>query len=198
MGRQILQHPQDIVAMQEITWNVRPDLIIETGIAYGGSLIFYASLLEVMGHGTVVGVEINLYKANRLAIEAHPLFNRIKILDGSSIAYSTFAKVREIAKGKKTLVCLDSNHTHDHVLRELNLYSPLVTKGSYMVVFDTMIENLPARLFKGKPYGKGNNPATAVREFLKTNPRFEIDKSIDDRLMASAAPEGYLKCLESD
>lgn len=195
LDRPIIQYPQDIVAMQEIIYRVKPDLIIETGIAYGGGLVFYASLLELMGHGAVLGIEKCLYNENREALMKHPLFHRIGILEGSSVSYSIIEKVYEIAHGKKVLMVLDSAHTHDHVLRELDAYSPLVERGSYIVVCDTVIEDLPDRLWKGKPYGRGDNPATAVREFLRNNNRFEVDRNMD-RLAISVAPGGYLKCLK--
>ena len=169
-------------------------MVIETGVAHGGSLMLYASILETLGHGEVLGIELNLYDENRKAIEEHPLSSRIRILDGSSISYSTLKAVREIATGK-TLVCLDSNHTHYHVYQELILYAPVVKIGSYIVVFDTMIEGVPRRLYPDKNYSKGNNPQTAVSEFLSINNRFEVDREIDERLMISSAPGGYLKCV---
>jgi cephalosporin hydroxylase len=167
MGRPIIQYPQDIIAMQEIIWEVKPDLIIETGIAHGGSLIYYASLLELIGKGEVLGIDIDIRKHNKEEIEKHPMFKRIKMIEGSSIDESIVAEVRSIAQGKQNiLVVLDSNHTFEHVLRELQMYSPLVSLGSYIVVFDTIVEDLPANYFKEKrPWGIGNNPKTAVRNF---------------------------------
>ena len=198
LGRPIIQFPQDIVALQEIIWRVRPDLIVETGIAHGGSLIFSASMLELLGgDGQALGIEIELRPQNRAEIEKHPLFKRIKIIDGSSIDESVAAQVRRAAAGKRqVLVILDSNHTHDHVREELRLYSPLVTKGSYLVVFDTVVEDMPDDFFPNRPWGRGNNPKTAVREFLKTNDRFEIDKDIDGKLLMTVAPDGYLRCVK--
>jgi cephalosporin hydroxylase len=194
LGRPIIQYPQDIVAMQEIIWKVRPDLIIETGIAHGGSLIFYASILELLGKGEVLGIDIDIRKHNRKAIEKHPMFKRISMLEGSSVSEDIIKQVRKIAKKKKSvLVVLDSNHTHEHVSKELQLYSPFVTKGSYMVVFDTVIENLPCNFFPDRPWGKGNNPKTAVKEFLKHNNNFVIDKDIEHKLLITVAPDGYLK-----
>jgi cephalosporin hydroxylase len=194
MGRPIIQYPQDIVAMQEIIWDIRPDLIIETGIAHGGSLIFYASLLELIGKGEVLGIDIDIRKHNRAEIEKHPMFKRIRMIEGSAIAEDVVRQVREAAAGKGTvLVCLDSNHTHEHVLRELESYAPLVTKGSYIVVFDTIVEDLPDNYLGDRPWTKGNNPLTAVHEFLKGNPDFVIDTDVDNKLLISVAPSGYLK-----
>lgn len=194
MGRPIIQYPQDILAMQEIIWNIKPDLIIETGIAHGGSLIFYASMLELLGeNGLVIGIDIDIRKHNRAEIEKHPMFKRIKMIEGSSIDESIVEKLRKIAEGKKVVVCLDSNHTHEHVLRELELYAPLVSIGSYCVVFDTIVEDMPAGSYPDRPWDKGNNPKTAVYEFLKKNDHFEIDKNIENKLLITVAPDGYLR-----
>lgn len=198
MGRPIIQYPQDMIAMQEIIWEIKPDLIIETGIAHGGSLIYYASLLELIGHGEVLGIDIDIRKHNRAEIEKHPMVKRIHMIEGSSISNDTVEKVKEYAKGKlKVIVCLDSNHTHEHVLSELNLYAPLVSPGSYIVAFDTIVENLPEGYFSQKrPWGIGNNPMTAVEEFARTNDSFIIDKEIDNKLLISVAPKGYLKRIK--
>lgn len=198
MGRPIIQFPQDIVSMQEIIWQVKPQLIIETGIAHGGSLIFYASMLELIGNdGLVLGIDIDIRQHNRLEIEKHPMYKRIKMIEGSSTHQDVIAKVYEIAEGKAPiLVALDSMHTHDHVLHELQAYSPLVTKDSYLVVFDTVIEDMPIDFFQDRPWGRGNNPKTAVWEFLKGNDRFEIDKDIEGKLLITVAPNGYLKCIK--
>jgi cephalosporin hydroxylase len=197
MGRPIIQYPQDIMAVQEIIWNYQPDLVIETGIAHGGSIILWASLLELIGGpGRVVGVDIDIRAHNRAAIEAHPMFKRITLIQGSSIEESVVAEIRSIATGaKRPLVLLDSNHTHDHVLAELRLYSPFVRKDSYLVAFDTIIENLPPDSWPDRPWTRGNNPMTAVDAFLKENPRFVIDTTIDDKLQISVAPRGYLRCV---
>lgn len=193
MGRPIIQYPQDMVAMQELIWQIKPDLIIETGIAHGGSLIYYASLLELIGKGEVLGIDIDIREHNRREIEAHPMFKRITMLQGSAIDQTLVDEVSKCAEGKKTImVCLDSNHTHSHVLRELELYSPFVTVGSYLIVFDTIIEDMPVN-FYDRPWNKGDNPKTAVWEFLKTTDDFEIDHSIDNKLLISVTPEGYLK-----
>ncbi|MCG2775342.1 MAG: cephalosporin hydroxylase family protein [Desulfobacterales bacterium] len=195
LGRPIIQYPQDMIALQEIIWQVKPDLIIETGIAHGGSIIFYASLLELLGgNGQVFGIDIDIREHNRVEIEKHPMFKRITMIEGSSVDEKIAEQVHTVAKDKKRImVFLDSMHTHDHVLKELQLYSPLVTKGSYLVVFDTVIEDMPEDFFPDRPWGKGNNPKTAVWEFLKTNDRFAVDKEIENKLLITVAPDGYLK-----
>ena len=200
LGRPIIQYPQDIVAMQELIWKVKPDLIIETGIAHGGSLIFSASmitLLEVskmIKSGKVLGIDIDIREHNRVEIEKHPLANKIKMIQGSSIDETIVRQVHDFAKDyNNILVALDSNHKHSHVLAELNAYALLVSKGSYCVVFDTIIEDMPEDIFSDRPWGKGNNPKTAVWEFLKTHPEFEIDKSIENKLLITVAPGGYLR-----
>ena len=201
LGRPIIQYPQDMIAMQELIWSIQPDLIIETGIAHGGSLIFYASMLELNAacggppDAEVLGVDIDIRAHNRAAIEAHPLFKRITMIEGSSIAPDIIAQIKAKAAGQqqRVLVCLDSNHTHDHVLAELEAYAPLTSVGSYCVVFDTVIEDMPAELFPDRPWGPGNNPKTAVWDYLKTHPEFEIDKSIQHKLLITVAPDGYLR-----
>jgi cephalosporin hydroxylase len=197
LGRPVIQLPQDVLAVQELIWQVRPDLVVETGIAHGGSLIHSASILELLGGGgLVVGVDVDLRAHNRREIEAHPLSRRIRLIEGSSTDEAVAAAVRAHALGRRrVLVILDSDHTHAHVLRELQLYAPLVTRDSYLIVFDTLIEDLPDELFAGRRWGKGNNPKTAVREFLETTGRFEIDARIPARLMLTCAPDGYLRCI---
>ncbi|MFH1708618.1 MAG: cephalosporin hydroxylase family protein [Planctomycetota bacterium] len=198
MGRPVIQFPQDLAAMQELIWKVRPGLIIETGIARGGSLVFYASMLELLGgDGRVLGVDIEIRSHNRAAIEAHPMFQRITMLEGSSIDPAIIRRVHEHAEGRRpVMVVLDSNHTHDHVLAELCAYGDLVTRGSYLVVFDTVIECMPDGFFKDRPWGRDNNPATAVRAFLGANKRFEADAAIDAKLQITVAPGGFLKCVQ--
>ena len=198
LGRPIIQFPQDIIASQEIIWSVKPDLIIETGIAHGGSLIFNASMLELLADdGQVLGIDMDIREHNRKEIENHPMSKRITMIEGSSIDTAVARQVHDFAKDKeRILVILDSNHTHKHVLREMELYSPLVKKGSYLVVFDTVVEDMPDELCQDRPWGKGNNPKTAVWEFLKTNDRFEIDKEIENKLLITVAPDGYLKCVK--
>jgi cephalosporin hydroxylase len=200
MGRPIIQFPQDTVAMQEIIWAVQPELIIETGIAHGGSLIFSASMLELNAasggprEAEVLGIDIDIRPHNRAAIEAHPMSRRISMIQGSSIDPAVISQVRKKAEEKhRVLVCLDSNHTHEHVLAELKAYGPLTSVGSYCVVFDTVIEDMPDDMYPDRPWGVGNNPKTAVRQFLKTHPEFEVDRSIDHKILITVAPEGFLK-----
>jgi cephalosporin hydroxylase len=200
LGRPIIQYPQDIVAMQELIWSIQPDLIIETGIAHGGSLIFSASMLELNAAcsgppgAEVLGIDIDIRSHNRKAIEDHPMFRRISMLQGSSVAPDVIEQVKAKAKGKRrVLVCLDSNHSHEHVLAELQAYALLASIGSYCVVFDTIVQDLPAELTGDRPWGPKNNPKTAVFEFLKNHPQFEIDKRIDHKLLISVAPDGFLK-----
>jgi cephalosporin hydroxylase len=208
--RPIIQYPQDIVAMQELIWDVRPDLIIETGIAHGGSLIFSASVLAMLDMcdaiqaGTamdparsdrrVLGIDIDIRAHNLAAIKAHPMASRIEMIEGSSIDPEVVAQVRDIAGQYETvLVCLDSNHTHDHVRAELEFYAPLTSVGSYCVVFDTLIEDMAADAYPDRPWGRGDNPKTAMWDYLKTHPEFEIDRSISDKLMITVADQGFLK-----
>jgi cephalosporin hydroxylase len=207
LGRPIIQFPQDIIAMQEIVWSMRPDLIIETGIAHGGSLIFHASLLELMGgDGRVLGLDIDIRQHNRVEIERHPMYKRIDMIQGSSVDPAIVAEVRRRASGRRSvLVVLDSNHTHDHVLAELRAYAPLVSPGGYCVVLDTVIEDFPPGSFPQRPWDRGNSPKTAVHEYLKQcessevrdssgrRVRYEIDRAFDHKLLISAAPEGFLK-----
>lgn len=197
MGRPIIQYPQDMIAMQEIIWDVKPDLIIETGIAHGGSIIYYASLLELIGNGEVLGIDIDIRLHNRRQIENHPMFKRIKMIQGSSVSEETVDEVKQYAAGKETiLVCLDSNHTHEHVLKELELYSPFVSMNSYLIVFDTIVEDMPDNYLPGRIWKKSDNPKTALYEFLKKNDSFEIQKQINNKLLISVAPDGYLKRIK--
>lgn len=200
LGRPIIQNPIDIMAMQEIIWEVKPDLIIETGIAHGGSLIFSASMLELNAacggprDAEVLGIDIDIRPHNREAIEAHPISSRITLLEGSSVAPEIISKVKEKTISKKrVLICMDSNHTHDHVLAELEAYALLTSVGSYCIVFDTFVEDVSADVFKDRPWYPGNSPKTAVWQYLKTHPEFEIDKSIQHKLLITVAPDGYLK-----
>ena len=189
-----------MVAMQELIWQIQPDLIIETGIAHGGSLIFSASMLELIAscggsvQGRVLGIDIDIRDHNREAIEDHPMSKRISMIQGSSIAPEIIEQVKQHAEGKeRVLVCLDSNHTHDHVLAELEAYANLTTVGSYCVVFDTIGEELPSEMYPDRSWGPGNSPQSAVHAFLKTNDDFVIDESIDNKLLISVAPKGYLR-----
>jgi len=197
LGRPIIQFPQDMVALQEIIWDYRPDLIVETGIAHGGSLIFHASILQLIGHGTVLGIDIEIRDHNRREIERHPLAGRIELVEGSSIAPEVVERVRaHPAAAGRVLVVLDSSHTHEHVLRELEAYSPMVKKDGYLVVLDTVIEDAPAGMWPDRPWDKGNNPKTAVHEFLHRCDRFEVDEAIHNKLLISVAPDGYLRCVK--
>jgi len=200
MGRPIIQYPQDLVALQEIIWKVKPELIIETGVAHGGSTVFFASLLELNAHAggpkdaEVWCVEIDLRSHNRDALVAHSMYSRVRVFDGSSVDPNIAATIAQKASScEQVLVVLDSNHTHEHVLGELRLYAPLVSVGSYCVVFDTVIEDLEGVEFADRPWGKGNNPKTAVAEFLRSTNSFSVDSSIDEKLLISVAPGGYLK-----
>lgn len=210
LGRPIIQYPQEIVGVQELIFAVKPDLIIETGIAHGGSLILSASLLAMLDYAdavergevldpakpkrTVLGLDIDIRAHNRAAIEAHPMSSRIEMIEGSSIDPEIIARVHERARtAGRVMVFLDSNHTHDHVLAELEAYAPLVSPGSYCVVFDTIVEDLPKDMFPDRPWGPGNNPKTAVWQYLKSHPEFEIDKGIENKLLITVAPDGYLK-----
>lgn len=198
-GIPVLQLPQDLQALQEIIYDAKPEVIIETGIAHGGSLMFSASMLVILEacgyikHGMVIGIEINLYQENREKIRKHPLSNKITIIDGSSVDPKIVYKVKKLVEGKRVLVCLDSNHTHDHVLAELRAYAPLVNVGSYIMVGDTGIEDLTET--SNRPWGKGNNPQTAVWKFLLENKDFEID-DIDSKLILTGSPNGYLKRIK--
>ena len=194
MGRPIIQLPQDMMAMQEIIWEVRPDLIVEAGIAHGGSLIFYASILELLGgYGEVLGIDIDIREHNRKEIEKHPMFRRIRMIQGSSIAPETVEQVKGLARGKnKIIVCLDSCHEKDHVLSEMKAYSDLVSMGSYMVVFDTIVEDLAGVRGAKKDFAT-NNPKAAVREFLKENKGFEISSKWDHKLLVTHNPGGFLR-----
>lgn len=210
LDRPIIQYPQDMVAVQELIWSIKPDLIIETGIAHGGSLILSASMLALLdmtdaiadgrqidprvSFRKVLGIDIDIRAHNRAAVEAHPMASRIEMIQGSSIAPDIIERVHAFAMNyKRIMVCLDSNHTHDHVLQELNAYAALTSKDSYCIVFDTVVEDLPAGFFPDRPWGPGNNPKTAVWEFLKAHPEFEIDKTIQDKLQITVAPDGYLR-----
>lgn len=197
LGRPIIQFPQDIVALQEIIWEVKPDLIIETGIAHGGSLIFYASILELIGKGMVLGIDIDIRKHNRKEIEKHKLFKRIVMLEGSSIDNTIIKQVKNIVKKhRKVLICLDSLHTHEHVLSELNLYSKFVSKNSYLIAMDTSIELMPKGTYKNRPWDKGNNPATAVTVFLKNHKNFTVNKNIENKLLITSSPSGFLQRIK--
>ncbi|MDT8993013.1 cephalosporin hydroxylase family protein [Curvibacter sp. APW13] len=213
MGRPIIQYPQDMVAVQELVWRVRPDVIIETGIAHGGSLVLSASLLALLDMADaiaekrtldpaassrrVIGVDIDIRKHNREAIEAHPMASRIHLLQGSSVDASTIDQVRALVpSGAKVMVFLDSMHTHAHVLQELQAYASLVSVGSYCVVFDTFVEDMPPHFFPDRPWDVGDNPMTAVQQWLQDHPEFEIDFTMQSKLMVTVAPSGFLRRID--
>lgn len=194
LGVPILQGPWDMCGMQEIIWETKPEVIIETGIARGGSLIFYASMLEIMGgSGEVIGIDIDIRPHNRDTIESHPLVKRIHMIEGSSIDPDVIDQVKRRVGDRRAMVILDSNHTHDHVFQEINAYSSFVPIGGYCVVCDTGAELFPEQLNPEKPWGKGNNPMTAVLEFLKTNSDFIIDRKIQRKMLIVNNPDGLLR-----
>jgi cephalosporin hydroxylase len=200
MGIPIIQYPQDIVAMQEIIYDLKPDLIIETGIAHGGSIVFYASLLELNAisggpkNAKIIGIDIDIRAHNLAKLETHSMFSRMELIEGSSVSDDIVKKVHSLSKDfNKVLLILDSNHTEEHVLSELMAYTELVSIGSYCVVFDTVIDDLPDSMHSDRPWGKGNNPKTAVFKFLADNSNFVIDSEIDEKIQISVAPSGYLK-----
>jgi len=182
-----------MMAMQEIIWRIKPDLVIECGIAHGGSILYYASLLELQGHGEVLGIDRDIRAHNREAIEAHPMSKRVTMIEGSSLDPQVASQVQAAAAGKKVIVVLDSNHTHEHVLQELRLYAPLVSVDSYCVVMDTIVEDMSDDAFPDRPWGKGDNPKTAVWAFLKESQAFEIDSELENKLLITVAPDGYLR-----
>ena len=195
MGRPIIKYPNDMVIQQEIIWKLKPDLIIETGIAHGGSLIFTASMMKMMDiKGEVVGVDIDIREHNKKLIEDHPLYNMITMYEGDSTSEEIVEKVEKHIKGKKTImVFLDSFHTEEHVLKELNIYSKFVTTGSYCVVLDTFIEFFPQGYFSERPWDVGNNPYTATKKFLSENNKFNIDTELTNKVMITETIDGYLK-----
>jgi cephalosporin hydroxylase len=198
LGAPIIQFPADILALQEIVWRVRPDAILETGIAHGGSLIFYSSMLHLMGgDGFVVGVDIDIRSHNREIIEAHPMRSHIRLIEGSSVAPETVAQVKALlGDRKRILVILDSNHTKDHVAAEIAAYEGLVSRGSYLIVLDTVVDDMPKEFSADRPWGPKFGPKAAVHEFLARNDRFEIDSEFNDKLVLSVAPDGYLRCIK--
>ncbi|SRR6266498_205345 len=198
LGVPIIQLPQDMIALQELIWSIKPELIIETGIAHGGSLIFHASILELLGgNGVVLGVDIDIRKHNRRVIDEHPMSKRIRMIEGSSTSLEVVEQVHAIANDKLLIMLiLDSNHTHEHVLKELQLYQSLVHEKSYIIVFDTILEDIPENFQSDRPWNKGNNPKTAVHEFLKMNDRFVIDADIENKLQITTARHGYLRCIK--
>ncbi|MCP4160225.1 MAG: cephalosporin hydroxylase [Deltaproteobacteria bacterium] len=198
MGRPIIQFPNDMFILQELIWQIKPDLIIETGVAHGGSIIFSASMLELIGgDGKVVGIDIDIRKHNREEIEKHPMMKRIVLLEGSSTDKKIIDQVNEIAKGKKSvMVFLDSSHTHEHALGEMNAYGKLVNVGSYMVVFDTCIELFPKGYCDDRPWDVGDNPMTAIEAFFEENDTFIRDEVANSKAIITAAPKGYLRKIK--
>ena len=213
LGRPIIQFPEDIVGIQELIWKIKPDTIIETGVAHGGSLVLSASILamldlcEAISSGQtydpkltnrrVLGIDIEIRQHNKELIEAHPLFNYITLIEGSSTTPEVISRVETATKtSNKNLVLLDSNHTHDHVLKELEAYSSFVTLGSYCVVFDTFVEIMPRGFFPNRPWDVGDNPMTAVKDFLNKNRDFVVDNEIDTKLQITVAKSGFLKRIK--
>ncbi len=196
LGMPIIQLPPDILATQEIIWQTQPDVIIETGIAWGGSIVLYASLLELIGKGEVVAVDTVLPQKNIDAIMKYPFSKRIHMYEGSSLSLDVEEKVKShIETGDKVMLLLDSNHTHEHVLDELQRYAPLVTEGQYLIVSDTIVEHIPAQEHRPRPWGPGNNPKTALRAYLEETDRFEEDVYYNSKLLTTFTPSGYLRCI---
>jgi cephalosporin hydroxylase len=194
LGLPVIQMPPDIVVLQEVIWETRPLLVIETGIARGGSLVLYASILELLGEGEVLGIDVDIRAHNRGAIEAHPLARRIRMIEGSSLDDDIVARARAAAaEAERVMVVLDSNHTHEHVLAELRAYGRLVTVGQFLVVADTFVEQIPAQEHRPRQWGPGNNPATALRAWLDEVEGFEPDQFVNAKLLLTASPGGYLR-----
>lgn len=197
LGLPIIQMTEDVMAAQELIWEIKPDVIVETGIAWGGSMVLYASILELIGKGSVIGVDVVLPQGNIDRIMAYPFSKRISMICGSSIDPSVADRVKaKIRPGQTVMLMLDSNHTHDHVLEELKLYAPLVTKGSYIIVSDTVVEDIPEQTHRPRPWGHGNNPKTAVNEYLKTTDRFELDPYYNAKVLMTFDKGGYLRCVK--
>lgn len=194
LGLPVIQLPPDIVALQEVIWETRPQLVIETGIARGGSLVLYASILELIGEGEVLGVDIDIRAHNREAIETHPVAGRIRMIEGSSLDDAIVDEAQgAAAQVERVMVVLDSNHTHEHVLGELRAYAPLVTVGQFLVVADTFVEQIPPQEHRPRPWGPGNNPATALQAWLEESEGFEPDPFVENKLLLTASPGGYLR-----
>jgi cephalosporin hydroxylase len=199
MGVPIIQLPADIMATQEVIWASRPTVIIETGVARGGSVIMMASLLKLIGGGKVIGVDIDIRAHNRDSIERHPLADGITLVEGSSIAEETVARVKaEIRPEDRVMVVLDSDHSRAHVVAELRAYGALVTQGCYLVVADTaagyLTEEQVSRR-QSKVWQQGDEPLSAARDYLSETDRFEVDPVINGKLVMSSSPGGYLKCI---
>jgi cephalosporin hydroxylase len=198
LGRPVIQYPQDVVALQQLIWEYKPTLIVETGVAHGGALILYASILELIGGpGEVVGIEVEFRSHNREAVANHNLSKRISVIDGSSIDPSVVAQVREIAsRHERVMVVLDSLHTHEHVLAELRQYSAFVRAGGPLVVFGTSVAYIDPSVDLKREWDQKRNPKSALDEFLLESDRFEVDREINDSLLITDAPGGYLRCIK--
>jgi cephalosporin hydroxylase len=195
LGVPIIQTPEDLILMQELIFSVRPDFIVELGIAHGGSLIYYASLLELLDKGKVIGVDIEIREHNRKVIEAHSLFKRIELIEGDSVSTKTVEEVKKrIPVNSRVIVCLDSDHTKPHVLKELVLYEILVPQDCYIVVFDTNTSDLAKDGICDSKY-IDNGPEEAIREFLEKNNDFRIDEEYN-KLYISYSPNGYLRRIK--
>jgi cephalosporin hydroxylase len=196
LGVPVIQMPEDIVALQQIIWAMRPQVVIETGFARGGSALLYSSILELVGEGLVISVDIDVRPHNRQAVEAHPLGHRVRIVEGSSTARETVSRVRGLVPpDARVMAVLDSNHTHSHVLQELHVYGSFVTKGQFLVVSDTVVEDIPRQAHRPREWGPGNSPRTAVNEFLATSDRFIADRDANAKLLISSSKGGYLRCV---
>jgi cephalosporin hydroxylase len=197
LGLPMIQLPADIVATQEIIWKTQPDIIIETGVAWGGSILMYASLMQLYGKGKVIGIDLNLYEHVESQIASYPFSHRIELIKGSSTDHDIVSRVKkQIQPGQKVMLLLDSNHTHEHVLEELRLYAPMVTKDQYLVVSDTIVEDIPVQLHRPRPWGPGNNPKSALIQYLKEVDRFEVDEYINSKMLTTFNPMGYVKCVK--
>jgi len=197
LGLPFIQMPQDMIVTQELIWQTKPDVIIETGVAWGGSVVFSASLLQLIGKGEVVGIDLNLYDHVKDQIMSYPFSNRVHLYKGSSTDPEIVKKVlSHIKPGQSVMVMLDSNHTHQHVLDELRAYAPHVTKGQYLVVSDTVVEDMPKQEHRPRPWGPGDNPKTALRAYLKETDRFEVDPYVNGKLLLTYSPEGYCRCIK--
>jgi cephalosporin hydroxylase len=197
LGLPMIQMPQDMIVTQEIIWQTKPDVIIETGIAWGGSVVLYASLLELVGKGEVVGIDLNLYDHVADQIMSYPFSKRIHLYKGSSTEPTIARKaLSHVKPGQSVMVLLDSNHTHAHVLDELRIYAPHVTKGQYLVVSDTIVEDIPRQEHRTRPWGPGDNPKTALRAYLGETDRFEVDPYVNGKLLLTYSPEGYCRCIK--
>lgn len=198
LGLPIIQMPEDVLVTQEIIWQKRPDVIIETGIAWGGSVVLYASLMQLIGKGKVLAVDLNLMDHVKEQIMSYPFSGRINLFKGSSTDSSVIKQIKShIGPNDSVMVLLDSNHSHDHVLEELELYGPLVTQGQFVVVSDTVVDDIPAQVHRPREWGPGSNPKTALNQFLKESDRFILDKTVNHKLLLTYTPDGFCRCVKS-